>query len=92
MSQEEKSNLIPGQALIYENSNGIVYARYRDPPYNKLERWVIGGDPAKIIDLSGNLFGYKDWCEILKLCESNATLKKQLDQLLTTYYIIKDTK
>ena len=83
------SNLIPGQALIYEHSNGIVYARYRDPPYNKLERWVIGGDPAKVVDLSGNLFGYQDWCEILKLCEKHPSLKSQLDKLLTLYYICK---
>ena len=80
--------LIPGQALIYEHSNGIIYARYRDPPYNNLERWVVGGDPSKVT-LNGNLFSYQDWCEILKLCESYPILKIQLDKLLTIYYICK---
>ena len=37
--------LIPGEALIYERANGIVYARYRDPPHNTKPRWIIGGDP-----------------------------------------------
>lgn len=83
---------IPGQILIYEHRNGIIYARYRDPPYNKLEPWVVGGDPAKIVNLSGNLFGYKDWCEILELSETNHTIKLQLDKLLTLYYICKKEK
>lgn len=85
-------NLIPDQALIYERSNGIVYARYRDPPYNKLERWIIGGDADKVAEVSDNLFTHRDWYEILRLSNSNSTLKKQLDQLLTTYYILKDDK
>jgi hypothetical protein len=85
-------NLIPDQALIYERSNGIVYARYRDPPYNKLERWIIGGDADKVAEVSDNLFTHRDWYEILRLSNSNPTLKKQLDQLLTTYYILKDDK
>jgi len=39
------SKLIPEQALIYENANGVLYARYRDPPHNKIPRWVVGGHP-----------------------------------------------
>ena len=41
--------MIPGEALIYERANGIVYARYRDPPHNKKKRWIIGGNPAGFI-------------------------------------------
>jgi hypothetical protein len=37
-------SLIPGAALIYERSDGVVYARYRDAPYNQIPRWIIGGD------------------------------------------------
>lgn len=39
------SRLIPNQALIYERVDGVVFARYRDPPHNKIPRWIIGGDP-----------------------------------------------
>ena len=35
--------LIPGEALIYERANGVVYARYRDPPHSLKPRWIIGG-------------------------------------------------
>lgn len=47
MSQSE---IIPGEALIYEHANGVTYARYRDPPHNKKPRWVIGGDPRGFIN------------------------------------------
>ena len=48
--QTEDHRLIPGEALIYERANGVVYARYRDPPHNKLPRWVVGGDPRGFIN------------------------------------------
>lgn len=49
MFAESDDKLIPGEALIYERANGVVYARYRDPPHNTLPRWVVGGDPAGFI-------------------------------------------
>jgi len=39
-----KNKMIPGEALIYERADGVVYAKYRDPPHNKTSRWIIGGD------------------------------------------------
>lgn len=39
------TKMIPGEALIYEHANGVTYARYRDPPHNKIPRWVVGGSP-----------------------------------------------
>jgi hypothetical protein len=41
-------SLIPGAALIYERVDGVVYARYRDAPYNQIPRWIIGGDLRSI--------------------------------------------
>ena len=78
-------NLKPNEALIYERSEGVVYARYRDPPFNKIPRWVVGEDSKAVL-------GYGDWQEIRKLAETHPTLKKQLDQLLNTYYLLKDNK
>ena len=83
--------LIPGEALIYERSNGVVYARYRDPPHNTIPRWIIGGDPDAIERAQGNLFSYRDWQDVERLAKNHPTIKKQLDNLLTLYYIVRDT-
>jgi hypothetical protein len=84
--------LIPGQALIYERANGVVYARYRDPPHNTIPRWIIGGDPAAVKREEGDLLNYTEWQELCQLAEEYPTIKKLLDQLVVTYYTIKDNK
>jgi hypothetical protein len=84
------SKLIPGQALIYERANGVVYARYRDAPYNKMERWIIGGDPAGIAQAQGDMLNYAEWQELCSLSKEYPTIKKLLDQLVTTYYMVKN--
>ena len=81
--------LIPGEALIYERSEyGVVYARYRDK--NDIPRWIIGGDPGAVERAQGNLFSYSDWQDIERLAKEYLTIRKQLDRLLTLYYIVKD--
>ena len=82
--------LIPGQALIYERANGVVYAHYRDPPHNTIPRWIIGGDPAGIARAQGDLLNYAEWQELCKLSLEYPTLKKLLDNLVTTYYTVKE--
>ena len=84
--------LIPGQALIYERANGVVYARYRDPPYNKQPRWIIGGDPCVVAVSQGDLISYSEWQELCKLSQDYPTLKKLLDKIVVTYYTIKDQR
>lgn len=56
-------NVIPGEALIYERANGIVYARYRDPPHNTKPRWIIGGAPEGFIPGTG-MPRPEEWWEI----------------------------
>ena len=85
-------NLIPNQALIYERANGVVFARYRDPPHNEIPRWIIGGDPGAVAREQGQLIDYNEWKNLCEIAMENPTLKKQLDKLLITYYIIKDDK
>ena len=86
-------DLIPGQALIYESADGVVYARYRDPPYNEMyERWIIGGDSDAVNRATGNLFGYSEWQDMMRLAETNHTLRTQMKKLLDIYYIVKDDK
>ena len=85
-------NLVPGQALIYERADGVVYARYRDPPHNTVPRWIVGGDPAAVSRAQGDMLNYSDWQDLCRLAQEHPTLNKQLDQLVTTYYIVKDDK
>lgn len=86
------SKLIPGEALIYERADGVVYARYRDEPYKDIPRWEIGGDPGAVSRAQGKLLHYGEWQDLCNMCEQNQTLKKQMDKLVTTYWLIKEPK
>ena len=85
---QPKGKLLPGEAMIYERSDGVVYAHYRDKP--EIERWIVGGDPAGVARAQGDLLNYTEWQELCKLSLEYPTLKKLLDQLVTTYYTVKD--
>ena len=87
-SKSEK--LIPGKALIYERANGVVYARYAEDP--ELPRWIIGGDPGSVARAQGHLLDYSEWQQLCELAIENETLKKLMNKLVTTYYVIKDSK
>jgi hypothetical protein len=89
---EKRNKLIPGEALIYERADGVVYARYRDPPHNTIPRWIVGGDPAGVARAQGDMLHYSEWQDLCELAEEHPTIKKLLDQLVTTYYIVKDGK
>ena len=84
--------LIPGEALIYERANGVVWAKYRDPPHNTKPRWIIGGDPGAVARAQGELLDYGSWKELCELALQNKTLMKQLDKLVKTYWLIKENK
>jgi len=81
-------NLIPNEPLIYERANGVVYARYPGKP--DIPRWIVGGDPGAVRRAQGDLLDYAEWQQLCELAETNETLKKLLDKLVVTYYIIKD--
>ena len=82
--------LIPGEPLIYERIGGVVYARYRDIP--TVPRWIIGGDPGAVARAQGKLLDYGEWQKLCELCEVHPTLKKQMDKLVTTYYLVKENE
>jgi hypothetical protein len=84
--------LLPGEALIYERHDNVVYARYRDPPHNTIPRWIIGGDPAGVARAQGDLLNYSDWQDMCRLSKEYPTIKKLLDQLVIMYYTVKDDK
>ena len=87
-SKNEK--LIPGKALIYERANGVVYARYAEDP--ELPRWIIGGDPGSVARAQGELLDYSEWQDLCDVASENETLKKLMNKLVTTYYLIKHSK
>jgi len=84
--------LVPGQVLIYERANGVVYARYRDAPHNRTPKWIVGGDPTAVAHAQGDLISYAEWQELCELSLEYPTIKKLLDKLVTTYYTIKENK
>ena len=86
------SELLPGEALLYERADGVVYAKYRDYPHSKIPRWVIGGDPAAVARAQGDLINYAEWQELCALSLEYPTLRKLLDTLVTTYYTVKENK
>lgn len=86
------SKMIPGEALIYEKSNDVIYAHYRDPPYNKIPRWIIGGSPAGVASAQGAFLSYSEWKEMCELSLEYPTLKNLMDQLVTMYYTVQDYK
>ena len=87
--EQKLGNLKPNEALIYERSNGVVYARYQNKP--EIERWIIGGDATAVSRAQGSLFGYDEWRDMQLTADSNPALKKQLDRLLVMYYTVKDS-
>ena len=87
MSQS-KNKMIPGEALIYERANGVVYARYQNKP--EIPRWIIGGDPGAVARAQGELLDYSEWQQMCETAQTNPTLKKLMDKLVTTYYIVKE--
>jgi len=86
----QSRKLIANEALIYERANGVVYARYANKP--EIPRWIIGGDPGAVARAQGKLIDYSEWQNLCDVANENETLKKLMDKLITTYYLIKDSK
>ena len=82
---------LAGESLIYENADGVVYARFRDEPKKSFYagRWIIGGDYTAVARAQG-FMDYDTWKELFALADTNVTLRKQLDKTLDLYYIVKD--
>jgi len=84
------TQILPGEPLIYERADGVVYARYRDRP--EIERWIVGGDPDGVARAQGRLLHWGEWEKLCDLANEYPTLKKQLDKTIQLYYILKNGK
>lgn len=89
---DQQHKLIPGEALIYERADGVTYAKYRDPPHNKIPRWIVGGDPGGLSRAQGVLLHYGEWQNLCDMCKKNETLNKLMDKLIITYFMLKDSE
>jgi hypothetical protein len=88
--------MFQGEPLIYERVDEVVYAKYRDPPHNKIPRWIIGGDKDGIDRATakeqGNLFTYSDWQDINEMAKTHKTLSVYLNKVLNIYLLSKESK
>lgn len=75
----------PGTPIIYERVDHVVYGRFFNRP--DIPRWVVQDTTPQVNGLTS-----KDFAEIIKLSETNSTLKAAVDKMATIYYIIKDGK
>lgn len=75
----------PGTPVIYERVDYVVYGRFANRP--DLPRWIVQDNTPNVNGLTS-----KDFAEIIKLSETNSTLKAAVDKMATIYYIIKDGK
>ena len=82
--------LEPNETLIYERADGVVYARYANKP--EIPRWIVGGDPGAVARAQGKLLDYSDWMDLCEATQTNETLRKLMNKLVTTYYLIKENK
>jgi hypothetical protein len=82
------SSFVPGEPMIYERDGEIVYARYRDPPHNKIPRWVMSGHAH----LQNDLFSYADFTEILEMSKTHPSVHELLSKLYTVYALSKNNK
>jgi hypothetical protein len=73
---------MPNEALIYENANGVIYARYRDPPHNKIPRWEVGRSGKKTFDAN-------EWFNIVRAAEDNKLLQDALNRVKIIYELSK---
>ena len=89
MSQS-KDKLIPDEPLIYENTDGIIWARYQNKP--EIPRWIVGGDPEAISIQKGKMFSYTQWEDMMKQANTNPILKKYLQKAVEAYYLTKEDK
>ena len=78
------------ETLIYERADGVVYARYSNKP--EIPRWIVGGDPGAVARAQGKLLDYSEWMDLCEATQTNETLRKLMNKLVTTYYLMKENK
>jgi len=81
--QNTNPNLIPGEKLIYERANGIIYARYAKPKYRHIGRWIIGGAVDGFIPGTG-MPKPEEWRDFIQ-CEPDWDTMQKHETLLNKY-------
>ena len=53
---------------------------------------IVGGDPGAVARAQGKLLDYSEWMDLCEATQTNETLRKLMNKLVTTYYLIKENK
>lgn len=77
-------NLKPGATYIYEQADGVTYAR----EFGAVERTVIGWSYDAKLKLDA-LKEEKLWEEIRQTAKSNPSLQLELDRVIMLYHLSK---
>ena len=80
-------NLKPGANYIYENSNGVVYAREINSPHN--ERFEIG----RTLDRQQSDQFNREielWKDLKSAAENDPLLQEALDRVILLYHLRKE--
>jgi hypothetical protein len=78
-------NLKPGATYIYENVDGIVYAREA----HSLERIEVGRTNQRV---EKDKMEWDLWKEIIEKSQTNAALQAELERVKMIYCLIKEEK
>lgn len=81
------SRLKPGATYIYENADGVIYAREFGASHS--ERFEIGRTYARN-ELDVKLEQQKLWEDILRHAKTNPSLQKAVDNVILVYKLIKE--
>lgn len=79
--------LKPGATYVYENSQGIIYAREFGSPSS--ERFEIGRTYNKQ-QSDEETKARELWQDMIKESRTNETLKKAIDECIMIYYLSKN--
>lgn len=76
-------NLKPGATYVYEQANGVTYAR------------EVGADPSTRIEIgrtvsSHDLEELHLWQKVRQAAKTNPTLQAEMDRVIMLYYLIKE--
>ena len=52
-----------------------------------IERWVVGGEPKAVAEAMG-VIDYDEWKDIMMASEKSYTLRKLIEKLRNTYYML----
>jgi hypothetical protein len=91
---QKMGNLKPGAEYVYEQQDGITYAREKNASINSRVEigWEYDTRTSDGRPLHDHMMDDKLWGEIRREARTNPTLQKTLDRAILIYQTIKDER